>query len=280
MPPSGRSFGLSDRREHDVANRLAQQLARPAGLLGRQVSRQMETANRGMVNAALQKLDARAGHHVLEIGFGRGRTLDHLVEASQPGGRVTGIDHSELMVRTARRHLRRHLRDQTLEIVEGDAHSLPVSDASVDRLLAVNTVTYWPEPVAGLVEVARVLRPAGIAVVAVRAPAVLSALRITGPGVHHLGRDDLVAIAVDAGLHAEQVTDGVDRTGGYFIARMRLRPPKAYCSQEVPPAQAARSSTGLAPTAARGWLLGRRLRGTLAPRGRIARAAGGGPVHF
>ncbi len=46
--------------------------------------------------------------------------------------------------------------------------TLPVADGSVDAVIGVHTIYFWPDPAATLAEVARVLRPDGRLVLAFR----------------------------------------------------------------------------------------------------------------
>ena len=50
---------------------------------------------------------------------------------------------------------------------------MPFQDASVDGLLSVNTIYFWPDPAAALREIRRVLRPGGRLVLGVRRKAFL-----------------------------------------------------------------------------------------------------------
>ena len=53
------------------------------------------------------------------------------------------------------------------EIVRGEAGALPMADATYDLAYAIETVYFWPDLVAGLREMLRVLKPGGAAAVAV-----------------------------------------------------------------------------------------------------------------
>ena len=82
----------------------------------------------------------------------------------------------------------------------GDVSRLPYADASFDRAYSVNAVFFWPDPVAGIAEIYRVLRPGGLAVIAGPNSAFLLA-RVAGLGVAApSGPSAVRRIAQDAGF--------------------------------------------------------------------------------
>ena len=100
--------------------------------------------------------ELRVGPHddVLEIGFGGGALLGRLRDATN--GRVHGVDVSEEAVARVRRRF-----DSRIEIHEASVEALPLADASVDAACSVNNLYFWPDPAAGMAELARVVRPGG-----------------------------------------------------------------------------------------------------------------------
>ncbi len=75
-------------------------------------------------------LGLRGDERVLELGSGTGLMSRHLSAAlSKPGGRLTCVDISEAMTRTARRRLRGRAN---VEIRVGDIRTLDIPDRSFD----------------------------------------------------------------------------------------------------------------------------------------------------
>lgn len=139
---------------------IAEQARHAAGPLGRLIAfimaRETWSANR----QAIEALQVRPGHNVIDIGCGHGRSLALLCERGA-GGRVVGIDPSPLMVEIARRRNRRLVRTGQCKVVAASAEALPFTGAAFDRALCVHVVYFWPDLHAGFSEIARVLKPGG-----------------------------------------------------------------------------------------------------------------------
>ena len=71
----------------------------------------------------LQKLKAREGERILEIGFGTGHCLLALARSVGPAGRVYGIDISEGMLEIARSRVRD--LSERVKLRRGDGAELP-----------------------------------------------------------------------------------------------------------------------------------------------------------
>lgn len=156
---------------------------------------------------ARQRLLARATGDVLELGIGTGLNLPHY----QTGVRLTGIDIAPRMLDRARRRAAALGRDATLEVA--DIEDLPYPDGSFDTVTATCVFCSVADPVAGLREAARVLRPTGQVLlyehVRPRNPVLgtvtdlLSPLtrRLMGPELNRRTEDNIVA----AGLQMTEV---------------------------------------------------------------------------
>ena len=138
---------------------IARQSRRPSGWLGEIVARVMSFETAAANRDALEELHAKPDEAVLELGSGHGRTLARLAQTT--GVRVAGIDPSEVMVRLARKRLRRWIEAGRAEVALASCASIPHRDARFDAALAVHVVYFWSDPRADLREVHRVLRPGG-----------------------------------------------------------------------------------------------------------------------
>jgi ubiquinone/menaquinone biosynthesis C-methylase UbiE len=141
-----------------IKQRAIRQFGQPRGIPGRLVGWILahRGSNRKRNRWAVALLDVQPTDRVLEIGFGPGVAITELARRATRG-RVYGIDHSEVMVRLARRRN----RGQNVELVHASVDRLPDFGAPLDAVLAVNTLGFWHEPAERLREVRQLLRPGG-----------------------------------------------------------------------------------------------------------------------
>lgn len=111
------------------------------------------------VDASVRETVRRVGlegvRAVLDVGCGTGALLS-AIAGRLPGARLAGLDLSPAMLSVARRKL----GDRAF-LVAGEAGSLPFPDRRFDLVLSTSALHYWPDPAAGLAEIARVLKPGG-----------------------------------------------------------------------------------------------------------------------
>ncbi|HDS1037447.1 TPA: class I SAM-dependent methyltransferase [Stenotrophomonas maltophilia] len=141
------------------ARTLAAQLRHPHGEAALAVGESMNRSNGALNQAAISLLAVTAGEQVLEIGPGNAAFAPLLLQAA--GSRYLGIELSTAMVDAGNQRLAGTGLADRAAMRHGDAHALPVADASTDAALAVNTLYFWPNLAPVLDELARVLRRGG-----------------------------------------------------------------------------------------------------------------------
>jgi ubiquinone/menaquinone biosynthesis C-methylase UbiE len=99
---------------------------------------------------------------LLDIGTGPGWLLFKLHQRS-PAMRLVGIDASPSMVAGARKNMAKAGLSDVIEIREGNVSQIPFADDSFDIVVSQWSIHHWKNPVAGLNEVYRVLKPGGYA---------------------------------------------------------------------------------------------------------------------
>jgi ubiquinone/menaquinone biosynthesis C-methylase UbiE len=114
----------------------------------------------------VELLERAPSDSVLEVGAGPGVGLA-LAAAKAHQGRVVGIDPSQTMLAMAQRRNRAVIEAGRVEVRLGTADKLPFGDATFDKAMAMNSLHLWLDPVAGLREVRRTLRPSGRIAVAI-----------------------------------------------------------------------------------------------------------------
>ena len=105
-------------------------------------------------------LTLEGNDRMLEVGSGPGALIEALT-ARVPNGFIVGVDASPLMVEQASRRNALAVRTGLVEVQQGSALALPFEDALFDKALSANSVPFWPDRLAGVKEMRRVLKPGG-----------------------------------------------------------------------------------------------------------------------
>ena len=94
------------------------------------------------------------GARLLDLGCGTGHQMADL---RGRGFEVTGVDGSAEMLGHAREN------NPDAELHQADVDRLPLPDGSFDYVLCIEVLRYLPEPARAVAEMARVLKPGGVA---------------------------------------------------------------------------------------------------------------------
>jgi len=137
------------------------QCRRPSGWLGWLMGPLMNWRHRPLSRWTIELMDIQPNSYILDIGCGGGMTIKEIARIAN-GGFVAGVDYSAIMVQQALKHNAAAVGVERVAVKRGDISNLPFEDASFDRACAIESFNYWPEPVAGLKEVYRVLKDRGL----------------------------------------------------------------------------------------------------------------------
>lgn len=143
---------------------ILRQFGNPTGPLGVLVGAVMarKPDSRRRASWTLDLLEIGPADAVLEIGFGPGVALEEACRRASRG-RVVGLDHSAVMVRQAKRRLRRHALDERVKLYQAAAETFAQRPelGTFDRIYAINSVQFWPQPEATLGALCRRLHAGG-----------------------------------------------------------------------------------------------------------------------
>lgn len=145
-PPDGERTELQEvtNRRYDRTSRMYDLYDRPMDLLGG-------------VGRRRRRLLSRARGRVLEVGVGTGRNLDTYPDGIQ----LTGIDASKGMLGRARQRAADLDMTDDVSLDLADVQDLPYDDDTFDTATATCVFCSVADPVRGLEEVSRVVRPDG-----------------------------------------------------------------------------------------------------------------------
>jgi len=120
----------------------------------------MRWRNADLNAAAIDALVPFPGDRVLEIGVGPGEGLRRLSRVREIG-KLTGIDHSALMLTMAEQRNRPAIQRGDIDLRLASIDAAPFVAGSFDAIMAIDCVQYWPNLMGGLAAVRRLLRPGG-----------------------------------------------------------------------------------------------------------------------
>ena len=139
---------------------FGEQYRKPTGLFGSLIGRQMVGHHVPLVDWALEAIPVGPADSVLDIGCGAGMAVERLSKIATDAT-VVGIDYSGTMVDMAKKRNRSAIRAGKVEVREGTVSSIPYEDGRFAKAWSIESFYYWPDPVADLREVWRVLGPGG-----------------------------------------------------------------------------------------------------------------------
>ena len=159
------------------------------------------------------------GPNVLEVGVGTGKNI----ELWPLNCRVTAIDLTPGMLDIARQHAR-SLNRNADDLLLGDVQHLELPSAAFDTVLATFVFCSVPDPVRGLREIGRVVRPDGQVLllehVRIDRPVIGALMDLVSPLVVRINGANINRRTVEnvraAGLHIDRVED-LDNMGMFKL---------------------------------------------------------------
>jgi len=198
----------------------------------------MEMTGNGQMRLWSEKLWAQVPPaKVLEVGVGTGKNFEY----HPTGAHMTGIDFSSRMLGRARQ--RAAQLGEPIELRQMDAQAMEFPDASFDAAAATCVFCSVPDPVLGLQEVKRVVKPGGRVflmehmrhanpIVGKLMDILNPLVRLMGPDINRRTLDNIRA----AGLEIEHVENlGMGGISKLIVARVpNGRPLAVHADRNAP----------------------------------------------
>ncbi|KGP71071.1 class I SAM-dependent DNA methyltransferase [Pontibacillus yanchengensis] len=122
------------------------QFTKPKGLIGKVVGWFMYRENAKISKWTLSFLNIQPNEHVLEIGFGPGycirklsKNVEHIL--------ISGVDPSKAMVEQAKKRNEKGVKKGWIQLDNLKADELSSFSTPLDKVIAINNITYWENPV-------------------------------------------------------------------------------------------------------------------------------------
>lgn len=137
---------------------LAQQLSNPDGEMGKDVAKMMNETNISMTKESIKALQLSDNESVLKLGHGNAGHLSYLLDFAE-NIHYTGLEISETMKSEAEKINEKVLSQADFLLYNGK--NIPFEDESFDKIMTVNTIYFWQNPLEFLNEIYRVLKDHG-----------------------------------------------------------------------------------------------------------------------
>lgn len=121
----------------------------------------LRPSNRLRNHWAVSLLDVEPTDRFLEVGFGPGIAIRDAARCATRGI-VVGVDHSHEMVRQATRRNRDAVHEGRVELHQMNADALRAFGSTFDKVLVVNSLGFWPQPVDRLVDLRSIMSEGGV----------------------------------------------------------------------------------------------------------------------
>ncbi len=203
----------------DQLKAMASQLSCPTGEDGIRTADMMHFSNIGMTRTTVKALTFAPNDKLLELGHGNGHHIPEIFSEYETIS-YYGLEVSELMNKEAST-----LNKGSFELYDGE--NIPFEANYFTKIMTVNTLYFWKNPVYLLNEIYRVLKPKGKFVCTFAEKAFMEKLPFTKFIFELYDRDKLKMLTQSTAFkkiefeeHTEQITskDGQSIERNYIVA--------------------------------------------------------------
>ncbi|PTA83010.1 SAM-dependent methyltransferase [Bacillus sp. Nf3] len=143
---------------------ISKTFSRPKGWLGSIAGLIMANENKSLNQWAIRHLDLTDGENILEIGYGPGYSIKHMLKHYQDL-HIDGLDASSIMQEQAQSRVSKRAKDKQVRLYVGKIEKTRLPGEQYDKVLSVNNFTIWDDPKTGLLNLYHTLKPGGTLVI-------------------------------------------------------------------------------------------------------------------
>lgn len=143
---------------------LSKTFSRPKGWLGSIAGFIMANENKSLNQWAIRHLDLTDGENILEIGYGPGYSIKHMLKHYQ-NLHIDGLDASSTMQEQAQSRVSKRAKNKQVRLYVGKIEKTRLPGEQYDKVLSVNNFTIWDDPKTGLLNLYHTLKPGGTLVI-------------------------------------------------------------------------------------------------------------------
>lgn len=147
---------------------LSKHAGKPQGFFGKYImSRFFEKGNAKLINYMFSVSDIKNGDSILDIGFGPGQFFKHILK-DYDNCFMAGIDISEDMIKRAKKHFSKYIKQEKLELKLASVEKIPYNNNFFDTVFTANTIYFWQNTDKCMKEILRTLKPGGKVIIGYR----------------------------------------------------------------------------------------------------------------
>jgi len=201
---------------------FAQQLSNPHGEQGINVANMMHDTNIGMTSSAIEALNIINNDQVLELGHGNGKHISSILARAEHLTYV-GLEISDLMQKQAVENNTTAILENKVSFHLYDGNKIPFDDNTFNKILTVNTIYFWKNPIALIKEIYRVLKPGGCFAISFADKNFMETLPFTAYGFNLYNKEQVRKLSETAGfsiININSYTEIVKSKAGDEVERL------------------------------------------------------------
>ncbi|NBC25034.1 MAG: methyltransferase domain-containing protein [Bacteroidetes bacterium] len=198
----------SELTENEIRE-LEIQLSCPFGETGIEIGKNLNETNIGMILNSIEFLELRDENVVLELGHGNCGHLDRIFEIAREI-KYYGLEISETMWNESQN--RNATKQAKFELYDGE--NIPYNDKFFDRIMSVNTIYFWSDPIKLIREIERTLKPNGVCVLTYGDKEFMQKLPVVGEIFKLYGKNEIKDLVETTNLGIIDFKDKTEQVKG------------------------------------------------------------------